>query len=107
MDPSVPLSLGFTEEEIENTTFYEAVGCDGCSNGYKGRVAIHEALPFTREIRRLILESGETVDEDAIREQAIRDGMLTLRAAGRVRIKQGMTSFDEVMAITTEDEGEV
>ena len=103
LDPSVPLSLGFTEEEIKNTTFYEAPGCEGCRNGYKGRIAIHEALLFTKEIRRLILASGNTVDEDAIREQAIANGMLTLRAAGRVRIKQGTTSFDEVAAITSED----
>ena len=103
LDPSIPLSLGFTEEEIKNTTFYEAAGCDGCRNGYKGRVAIHEALLFTKEIRRLILASGDTVDEEAIREQAIQDGMLTLRAAGRVRIKQGLTSFEEVAAITSEN----
>ena len=103
LDPSLPLGLGFTEEEIEHTTFYEAVGCDGCRNGYKGRIAIHEALPFTKEIRSLILKSGETVDEEAIREQAIRDGMLTLRAAGRERIKQGLTSFEEIAAITAED----
>ncbi len=103
LDPAVPLSLGFTEEEIKNTVFYEAVGCDKCHGGYKGRIAIHEALYFTREIRRLIFKTGKDIDEEAIREQAIKDGMLTLRAAGRERIKQGLTTFEEVAHATTED----
>ncbi len=103
LDPAVPLSLGFTEEEIKNTVFYEAVGCDKCHGGYKGRIAIHEALYFTREIRRLIFKTGKDIDEEAIREQAIKDGMLTLRAAGRERIKQGLTTLEEVAHATTED----
>lgn len=103
LDPSIPLSLGFTEEEIKNTVFYEAVGCEQCHGGYKGRIAIHEALYFTKEIRRLIFNAGSDIDEEAIREQAIKDGMLTLRAAGRERIKQGLTTFEEVAHATTED----
>jgi type IV pilus assembly protein PilB len=103
LDPAIPLSLGFTEEEIKNTVFYEAVGCDQCHGGYKGRIAIHEALYFTKEIRRLIFKTGKDIDEEAIREQAIKDGMLTLRAAGRERIKQGLTTLEEVAHATTED----
>jgi len=102
LDPSVPKKLGFTDEEIENTVFYEAVGCDKCKGGYKGRVAIFEVMPFTKAIRKLILESGETINEDAIREQAIKEGMLTLRAYGRERIKQGLTTLEEVAAATME-----
>ena len=101
-DPSAPLSLGFTEEEIETTTFNEAVGCEECRLGYKGRAGIHEALLFTKEIRRLILEAGEVVDEDAIRDLAIAQGMVTLRGSGRARIKEGITSFEAVAAATTE-----
>lgn len=95
--------LGFTEQEIEETTFYEAVGCDKCRHGYKGRIAIMEALFFTKEIRRLIVTAGEQVDEEAIRTQAIKDGMLTLRASGRERIKEGLTTIEEVAAVTVED----
>ena len=102
VNPSVPLSLGFTEEEIETTTFYEAVGCEACRMGYKGRTGIHEALLFSKAIRRLILEAGEMVDEEAVREQAMAEGMLTLRASGRERIKQGITTFEAVAAATTE-----
>ncbi|MFH1009055.1 MAG: ATPase, T2SS/T4P/T4SS family [Candidatus Latescibacterota bacterium] len=103
LDPAVPLSLGFTPEEIETTTFYEAVGCEACRMlGYKGRAGIHEALVFTKEIRRLILKAGDVVDEDAIRDQAIAQGMVTLRASGRARIQEGITTFAAVAAETTE-----
>ncbi len=103
LDPEVPLSLGFTKEEIKNTVFYKAVGCEHCNNGYKGRGAIHEALLFTKEIRRIILESGGDVDEDAIRNEAIKNGMLTLRASGRERIKEKLTTCEEIAFATAED----
>ncbi len=103
LDPEVPLSLGFTAEEIEETTFYKAVGCEKCNRGYKGRCAIHEALFFTKEIRRLILESGDEVDEDAVRNEALKNGMLTLRASGRERIKEGVTTCEEIAFATAED----
>jgi type IV pilus assembly protein PilB len=103
LDLEVPLSLGFTEEEIETTTFYKAVGCDQCNHGYRGRAAIHEALYFTREIRRLILESGDEVDEEAVRQEGIKNGMLTLRASGRERIKEGVTTCEEIAFATSDD----
>ena len=95
--------IGFTEEEIEETTFYRAVGCDKCTNGYKGRTAIMEALYFDKQIRKMILESGTEIDEVAIKEHAIRQGMLSLRASGRERIKNGFTTIEEIVAITIED----
>jgi type IV pilus assembly protein PilB len=103
LDPEVPRSLGFSDEEIENTAFYKPVGCDNCAQGFKGRAAIHEALYFTKEIRRIILESGEEVDEDAVRTEAIKNGMLTLRASGRGRIKEGITTCEEIGFATAED----
>jgi type IV pilus assembly protein PilB len=97
------LSIGFTEEEIETTTFYEAVGCPSCIAGYKGRSAIHEALYFSRAIRKIIFESGEEINEELVRQTAISEGMLTLRASGRERIKEGVTSIAEVAAATMSD----
>ncbi len=102
-DHEVLTKLGFSEPEIEETVFYEAVGCDKCRNGYKGRIAIMEALFFTKDIRKLIVTAGEQVDEEAIRTQAVKDGMLTLRASGRERIKEGVTTIEEVTAVTVED----
>jgi type IV pilus assembly protein PilB len=101
--PETAKGIGFTEEEIEETTFYRPVGCDKCTNGYKGRTAIMEALYFDKEIRKMILESGEEIDEVAIKDYAIQQGMLSLRASGRERIKSGLTTIEEIVAITIED----
>lgn len=95
--------IGFTEKEYEETTFYRAVGCDKCGNGYKGRTAIMEALYFDKEIRKMILESGDEINEAAIKEYAMSQGMLSLRGSGRERIKNGMTTIEEIAAITIED----
>ncbi len=103
-DPNEARAIGFTDEEIRTTQFYEAVGCPSCTGGYKGRSAIHEALFFSHAIRRAIFESGDDINEDKIRQIAIREGMLTLRASGRERIKEGVTSIAEVAATTTTDD---
>ncbi|WP_340103049.1 GspE/PulE family protein [Rhodohalobacter sp. 8-1] len=96
--------IGFNDTEIENSRFYRAAGCEKCYNtGYKGRVAIMEALYFSKEIKRIILQSGGEIDEEHIKETAIKNGMLTLRASGRERIKKGDTTVEEIMAITVDD----
>ncbi len=96
-------SLGFTDEEIDQTTFYKPVGCEHCNHGYKGRIAIMEALYFTKELRRLIMNAGNEIDDEIIREQATKDGMLTLRASGRERIKEGLTTMEEIASVTVGD----
>jgi type IV pilus assembly protein PilB len=63
--PEMLRGIGFSEEEISSNTFYEPVGCEKCNNlGYKGRAAIHEALYFSKDIRRAILDSGGDIDEE-------------------------------------------
>ncbi|MCG2589194.1 GspE/PulE family protein [Rhodohalobacter sulfatireducens] len=96
-------NLGFSEDEIEEITFYKPVGCEKCNQGYDGRIAIMEALYFDDEVKRMIFDAGDEIDEDALRKYAIKNGMLTLRASGRKRIKNGITTIEEVMAITLED----
>ncbi len=103
MDREVYRRFGFTDDDLDEHLIYEAVGCDQCTGGYKGRAAIHEALFFTKEIRGLIVKSGAEVDEESIRVQAIRDGMWTLRRSGIERIKNGDTTLEEITAVTTED----
>ena len=98
------LKFGFTEEDLTEHTFYKPVGCDKCNGGWKGRAAIHEALYFSKAIKDIILNAGEKVDENAVREQASRDGMWTLRRSGMERMKEGVTSLEEVVATTTEEE---
>ncbi len=104
LDREAYLRFGFREEELSGHALFKAVGCDKCSGtGYKGRAAIHEALYFTREIKHIILTAGEDINEDDIREQALKDGMWSLRRAGIIRILEGVTTMEEVAATTTED----
>ncbi len=103
LDAHMPASLGFTGPEIKETVFYRAVGCKHCNKGYKGRIAIHEALYFSKEIRSMIFAAGENINEEAIRNLAIRQGMLSLRDAARERVKEGITTLEEVAYATTEE----
>jgi type IV pilus assembly protein PilB len=98
------LKFGLTEEDVATHTFYTAVGCEKCSGGYKGRAAIHEALYFTKPIKDIILNAGDKVDENAIREQAMKDGMWSLRRSGMERMKEGSTTLEEVVSNTTEED---
>ncbi|MEL6823353.1 MAG: hypothetical protein AAFP70_16465 [Calditrichota bacterium] len=79
------------------------MGCDQCHNGYKGRAAIHEALYFSKEIRQMIFETGAEINETAIKNLAVKQGMLTLRASARERVKEGVTTFEEVAKTTNDD----
>jgi len=97
-------AAGLDIEEWKNYDVYEAVGCNKCNNtGYKGRMAVHEALYFTKEIREIIVRSGVEVDEEKIRIQAKKDGTLNLRENGLEKVKLGLTSIQEVLAATMED----
>jgi len=98
------LKFGIAKEDVATHTFYTAVGCEKCSGGYKGRAAIHEALYFTKAIKDIILNAGDKVDENAIREQATKDGMWTLRRSGMERMMEGSTTLEEVVSNTTEEE---
>ncbi len=97
-------AAGLSVEEWLKHETYRAAGCDECNGtGYKGRMAIHEALYFTKELRHLIVKSGEDVDEELLKIQAQKDGTLTLRESGFEKVKLGMTSIEEVLSSTTED----
>ncbi|MCK9279775.1 MAG: GspE/PulE family protein [Melioribacteraceae bacterium] len=97
-------NLDLNYDDYKDHTIYEAVGCDRCNqSGYKGRMAIHEALYFTKEIRKAIVNAGDDVDEEAIREQARKDGTLSLRDAGFEKVRLGLTSFHEVIGATMEE----
>jgi type IV pilus assembly protein PilB len=90
--------------EWRNYKVYEAKGCERCNgSGYKGRMAIHEALYFTKEIKHIIVSSGIEVDEEKIRVQARRDGTLNLRESGLEKVKLGLSSIEEVLSTTSEE----
>ncbi|MGE5680110.1 MAG: GspE/PulE family protein [Bacillota bacterium] len=103
-DEGLMASAGLNIAEWRDYEIYEPAGCPKCGNtGYKGRLAIHEALYFTKEIRQIIVQAGGEVDEEKIRIQARKDGTLNLREAGFEKVKLGLTSIQEVMASTTDD----
>ena len=105
-EPDVPalLKLGLTEEVIRASKFYQPIGCSECIKGYKGRIAIHEALYFTKEIRQMILDAGSSVNEEAIRQAALKNGMRTLRVNALALLTKGITTLEEVAAVTAEDD---
>jgi type IV pilus assembly protein PilB len=103
-DESLMSAAGLDIAEWRNHTIYTPVGCDECNgSGYKGRMAIHEALYFTKDIRQLIVKSGVEVDEESIRVQAKKDGSYTLRESGLEKVKLGLTSIEEVLASTSDE----
>ena len=92
----VLLKLGVPENEVGAFKIYEGKGCQECGQtGYSGRNGIFEAMPITPAIEQLILKQASTA---ALREQAVKDGMQTLRTAGLSKIKRGLTSVEEVLA---------
>ena len=92
------LDAGFEEEELDGSWIpYRPVGCPLCNNGYKGRVGIYQVMPISEEIQRIILRDGSALE---ISEQARQEGVRSLRGSGLNKVKQGMTSLEEVLAVT-------
>ncbi len=95
------LEAGFTEEDLDGSWQpFRPVGCDRCKgSGYKGRVGIYQVMPISEEIQRIILKHGTALD---IADQAAREGVRTLRQSGLVKVKQGMTTVEEVLGCTNQ-----
>ena len=94
------LEAGYREEEIDGSwVTYRAVGCPACNNGYKGRVGIYQVMPVTEEIQRIILRDGSALE---IAEQARLEGVRSLRESGLHKARTGLTSLEEVLAVTNE-----
>ncbi|HLU24768.1 MAG TPA: type IV-A pilus assembly ATPase PilB [Longimicrobiales bacterium] len=87
-----------TEEQRKTLKFYKGKGCEQCGGtGYKGRQGLYEVMPMSPAIRRLIM-NGASADE--LREQALKEGMLTLRMDGLVKVSRGITTLEEVIKET-------
>ncbi|MFH1689413.1 MAG: GspE/PulE family protein [Candidatus Eisenbacteria bacterium] len=86
--------------ESGKATFYHGAGCDKCSgSGYRGRLAIYELFPITREVKALVMQ-GELGSR--VRDEAIADGMKTLLVSGMVKVMEGLTTLDEVLSVAME-----
>jgi type IV pilus assembly protein PilB len=104
-DPSVPVEAlvraGFRKEDLNGWTPQKGKGCELCSGtGYKGRVALYEVMPIGEQIRELILQ-GATSDD--IKKKAISLGVKTLRMSGLAKVKEGVTTLEEVLDTTFSD----
>jgi type IV pilus assembly protein PilB len=95
------LAAGFREEELEGDWKpYGPVGCDRClGGGYKGRVGIYQIMPITPAIEKIILAHGNASE---IAAQSEREGVKSLRRSGLMKVKQGLTSLEEVLGCTNE-----
>jgi type IV pilus assembly protein PilB len=91
---------GFTPEEIETgLQIFGPVGCTQCTDGYKGRTGIYEVMPVSEEIGRIIMGGGSVLD---IKEQAVREGVWSLRQSALKKVKDGITSLDEINRVTVD-----
>jgi type IV pilus assembly protein PilB len=93
------LAEGFRPEDLEGLQLYEAVGCAGCNDGYKGRVGIYQVMPMTESLQKVILAGGNTMQ---IAEEARRMGINDLRRSAIVKCKSGVTSLAEINRVTTD-----
>jgi type IV pilus assembly protein PilB len=90
--------IGFSPEEARDVKAYKGTGCDRCNGtGYKGRVGLYEVMEVTDDLRELVLVGASALE---LRRKAIEDGMITLRGSGLRKIKDGVTSVEEVLRET-------
>jgi type IV pilus assembly protein PilB len=93
-------ALGTDLVKLKQLTFMKGSGCDTCSGtGYKGRAGLYEVMALSPELRRMILRGASVAD---IRDQAVTEGMLTLRMDGMKKIERGVTTLEEVVKETAE-----
>jgi type IV pilus assembly protein PilB len=99
--PEALLRAGFTEDDLDGSWQpFGPVGCDHCKGtGYKGRIGVYQVLPITDEMRQVIMRNGNALD---IAEQARKEGVRDLRQSGLLKVKSGITSLEEIEAITNE-----
>ena len=93
-------ALGTDLVKLKQLKFMKGSGCDTCSGtGYKGRAGLYEVMALSPELRRMILRGASVVE---IRDQAVIEGMLTLRMDGMKKIERGVTTLEEVVKETAE-----
>ncbi len=95
------LDLGLKPEEIRGLTLYKGTGCRNCADtGFKGRVALYEVMPFWDPLKEMVLNGASTAE---LKMEAVKLSMISLRAAGLIKLKEGVTTLDEVARVTAAD----
>lgn len=101
VNPEALINVGISAAEAKQLIIKQPRGCDKCANtGYKGRIALYEVMPMKEELREFVLNGASAVE---IKREAIRLGMQTLRMSGLQRLKEGVTSIEEVLRVTAAD----
>jgi type IV pilus assembly protein PilB len=101
VQPQALVEIGLTPEEATSITCYKGLGCEVCSGtGYKGRIAIYEVMMLSPELRDTVLRGGSALE---IKREAIREGMETLRMSGLQKLREGITTVEEVVRVTFKD----
>ena len=98
LNNDVLLRAGFKEEELDNLELFEAVGCSGCTAGYRGRTGIFEVLPINDEISELVMTNCNTLD---IERHARAAGINSMRQSGLEKVADGITTLEEIERVTT------
>jgi type IV pilus assembly protein PilB len=94
------LKEGFQEADVRaGIKIYGPKGCSSCTDGYKGRCGIYQVMPVTEAMGRIIMEGGNAI---SIADQAAKEGVWDLRRAGLEKVRQGITSLEEVNSVTIE-----
>jgi type IV pilus assembly protein PilB len=96
--PEALLSAGFSADDGKSVVPSKGRGCEKCNNtGYKGRVGLYEVMEIEEELRELVLVGASALE---LRRKAVEQGMLTLRMSGLRKVKDGVTTMEEVVRET-------
>lgn len=93
------VELGFAEKDAATMKIFKAVGCPQCTNGYHGRIGLFEVMPMSKALGRLIMSGGNSLDILSLAQQ---EGMLTIYQSGLDKIKEGITTIEEVNRVTVD-----
>lgn len=93
------LELGFSQNDLSDIKLYKAVGCSICAGGYKGRIGLYEVLSMTKKLGQMIMNGANSLE---ILHEAQSDGMLTIYQSGLHKVKQGVTTIEEVNRVTVD-----
>ena len=91
------LNQGFREDELDRLQIFKATGCDHCNNGYRGRAGVFEVMPVSETIGQMMMSGANALE---LARQARIEGLQTLRESGLNKVRQGITTLDEIHRIT-------
>jgi len=95
----VLLKDGFTEEQLASATIFDAIGCDMCNEGFKGRIGIYQVMPMVEELQKIVLAGGNAL---ALTDAAQTMGIPDLRQSARKKVVDGITSLAEIHRVTVD-----